>query len=131
MPAGFELPRTNIAEFFIVINNADNPPLKIEQVITQHQTATPITYLGQGEEYNLLLGDSLASSPKYDLQIFKDSITQIRPLNSGALHATKKNASQVKPGGKNLWIWPSIIGAILVLSFLSFRLVADINKAKK
>jgi hypothetical protein len=114
-----------------VIKHAENPPLKIEKVITQQQISSLVTYLEKGKKYDLLLGDSLARFANYDLQVFKDSITKIRPLGYGNVYAIKKNTFQNTATGRNRWIWPSIIGAILVLSYLTFRLVADINKSKK
>ncbi|MEO5891355.1 MAG: hypothetical protein ABIQ31_13970 [Ferruginibacter sp.] len=131
LPATFELPRTKTALFFIVIKNADNPPLKVDKVYTQQQTVSLITYLEQGKKYDLLMNDSLASFADYDLQTFKDSITMIRPLNYTNVHAIEKAKTEHTAGNKNQWIWPVIIFAGLVLSFLTYRLIADMNKSKK
>jgi hypothetical protein len=130
LPAIFELPRTKTPLFFIVIKNADNPPLKIEKIFTQQQTLSLVTYLEQGKKYNLLLGDSLASFADYDLQIFTDSITILHPLNYGNIHAIKKINEKNTVSAKNRWIWPAIIIAGIMLSFLTYRLTGDINKSK-
>lgn len=130
MPAVFELPRTKAPVFFIVIKNADNPSLKIEKVITQQQTISLIAYLEQGKKYSLLMGDPNAPLADYDLQIFKDSITNLRPLNFSGIRAIKKDTAQ-KAAGKGLWIWPAIILAALALSYLTWQLTGDINKMKR
>jgi hypothetical protein len=132
LPAVFELPRKNTGLFFIVIKNADNPPLKIEKVLTLQQPFSLVAYLEQGKRYELLLGDSLAPPADYDLQAFKDSIGFIRPLNYRNVHSIKKDIAEKKPGtDKNYWIWPLIIFAGIVLSFLTYRLIGDINQSKK
>ncbi|MBC7886555.1 MAG: hypothetical protein H7Z13_01600 [Ferruginibacter sp.] len=130
LPAIFELPRTKSAMFFVVIKNADNPPLKIEKIVTQQQTISLVTFLEQGKKYELLLGDSLASFADYDLQAFEDSITVLRPLNYGKVQAIKNNALKNTSAGRNRWIWPSVIIAGMVLSFLTYRLTGEINKSK-
>lgn len=130
LPAIFELPRIKAPVFFIVIKNADNPPLKIEKVFTQQQSISLVTYLEQDKKYALVLGDPLASFADYDLQIFKDSITSIRSLNYKKVHPIKKNIVQ-NTTNNNRWIWPSVIFAGLVLSYLTYRLMGDINKPKK
>ena len=53
MPAVFELPRTSARLFFIVIKNADNPPLKIEKVLTQQQAVSLVALPGAGKKYSL------------------------------------------------------------------------------
>ncbi|MEP7110371.1 MAG: hypothetical protein ABI760_20415 [Ferruginibacter sp.] len=131
LPAIFELPRTKTGLFFIVIKNADNPPLKIEKVFIQQQVVSLLSYLEQGEKYDLRFGDSLATFADYDLQTFKDSISIPRPLNFGIVHTIEKNALINVANNKNRWIWPSIILAGIMLTFLTYRLTGDINKSKK
>ncbi|MCW3111527.1 MAG: hypothetical protein JWQ09_6033 [Segetibacter sp.] len=126
LPAIFELPRTKALLFFIVINNGDNPPLKIEKVILQQQPVSLIAYLEENKNYNLVFGDSLASFPDYDLQIFKDSIKMPQTLNYGKVKSLKRDGD-AKAASGNWWIWCSIILAGMLLSFLTFRLISDIN----
>jgi len=132
MPAMFELPRTKAALFFIVIKNADNPPLKVEKVVIQQQVVSLAAYLEKGKKYSLLFDDPLATFANYDLQIFKDSIINMKQLNFGGLNAINNNAS-LKNAAKNnnQWIWPSIILAVIVLAFLTYQLTTDISKQKK
>ena len=131
LPPIFELPRNNIGLFFILIKNADNPPLKIEKVITQQQPFSLVAYLEQGKRYELLLGDSLASPADYDLQAFKDSIDFIRSLNYRNIHTIKRDIAEKPSTNKNYWIWPLVIFAGIVLSFLTYRLTGDIDPSKK
>jgi hypothetical protein len=132
LPAVFELPRLNDTIFFIAIKNADNPPLKVEKIITQQQVFSIVTYLEKGKKYDLLLGDSLANFADYDLQVFKDSISNLRALSYGTI-TSLHNATTLKNnnGNKKWWIWTAIIFAGIALSFLTYKLTGEINQPKK
>ena len=90
-----------------------------------------VTYLEQGKKYDLLFGDSLTSFADYDLQLFKDSITSVHSLKFGSIHPIKKIIAENAASGKNRWVWPFIIFAGIMLSFLTYRLTGDINRSKK
>ena len=128
--AAFELPRVKTKTFFIVIKNADNPPLKIEKVFTRQQTISMITYLERNKKYLLRFGDSLAVAGDYDLQTFKDSIDRIRPLHYGSIQPIKKNEVRNNSSRQNGWVWPTIIAAAIVLSFFTWKLTRDISQSK-
>ena len=70
-----------------------NPPLKIEKVITKQQTISLFVYLEKGKKYSLIMGDPAAPLADYDLQIFKDSIANLRPLKFSNIHHFKKEIS--------------------------------------
>ncbi|MEO7766789.1 MAG: hypothetical protein ABIS01_05155, partial [Ferruginibacter sp.] len=130
LPANFEMPRTKASRIFIEIKNADNPPLKIERIRLKQLSVSLVAYLEQGKKYNLVFGDSLASFADYDLQIFKDSINMPQPLNYGKINIIKRPIAGNGTRNKNWWIWVCIILAGIILSFLTFRLIGDINKSK-
>jgi len=48
-------------------------------VITEQEPKQIIVYLEKEKKYHLLMDDSLASKPVYDLQQFKDSISEDIP----------------------------------------------------
>jgi len=127
----FYLTRTKAPSFYIIIKNGDSPPLKIESIRTTLQNVTLVSYLEKGKGYRLLLGDSLASFPDYDFQTFKDSIVAKRILKYGDVYVNSTKDFNKKRQDKNWWIWPSIILAGLVLSFLTYRLTGDIKKQLK
>lgn len=129
LPLTFGLPKTSAEVFFIVIKNGDNPPLTIDRVETMQQTCNLVTYLEKGKKYDLVFGDSLASFADYDLQNFKDSVANMRPLNFGDIQLVNQKAIKT-PVSSDRWIWPTIIIACIALSFLCYRLVGDINKQK-
>ncbi|CAN5476400.1 hypothetical protein BH11BAC3_BH11BAC3_00060 [soil metagenome] len=129
MPA-IILPKTKADSFLIVIDNGDNPPLKISAIHTQQKQVALISYLEKGKKYELRFSDPDAIFPNYDLQSFQDSIRQLQSLATGEITPISTSVNPVTPVRKNYWLWPVILLALAVLSFLSFRLVSDINKQK-
>jgi len=127
----FYLTRTKAPSFYIIIKNGDSPPLKIESIRTTLQNVALVSYLEKGKGYRLLLGDSLASFADYDLQTFKDSIGAKRILKYGDIFMNSTKDFSKKSQNKNWWIWPTIILAGLVLSFLTYRLTGDMKKQPK
>ncbi len=127
----FYLTRTKAPSFYIIIKNGDSPPLKIESIRTTLQNVALVSYLEKGKGYKLLLGDSLASFADYDLQTFKDSIGAKRILKYGDVFKNSTKDFSKKSQNKNWWIWPTIILAGLVLSFLTYRLTGDMKKQPK
>ncbi|MEO6550026.1 MAG: hypothetical protein ABIN94_18635 [Ferruginibacter sp.] len=129
-PSVFELPRTKATHLSIIIFNGDNPPLKIEHAGLQQQIVSLVAYLEKGKKYDLVFGDSLASFPDYDLQLFKDSIHMLQPLGYGKIMSSKMNTTNKSSSGKNTWIWASIILAGIVLTLSTMRLMRDLEKNK-
>lgn len=127
----FEPTQTNAEIFFIIINNGDSPPLIIDSIVTKQQSVSLIAYLEKHKHYELQFGDSNATAPNYDLQAFKDSISTLNRVSVGPVSKIENAKATGNSENKKSWIWPSIIVALLVLSYLTFRLVADINKPKK
>jgi hypothetical protein len=126
----FDVRKMKAKVFYIIIDNKDNPPLKINSVGTSQQINNIITYLEKGKPYQLLTDNEAAGQPNYDLELFKDSI----PVNTDTLGigqfvkidiaaaAVQKNTSN------QWWLWPSIIAAIVMLGFLSWKLLVDMKK---
>lgn len=124
----FNVETCNDTSFLIKIYNGDNPALKVDSVFTEQENKQIVTYLEAGKIYYLLMHDSSAINPVYDLKQFKDSISyDIQSLNIVSFE--KLNTG--KPGtgilvSKN-WIWPVIIAMIIILVFFTVRLTKAVN----
>jgi hypothetical protein len=117
--------------FLIVIENGDNPPLQANAFNTQCRKQDLIAYLEKGEKYTLVGGNDSVGSPNYDLSFFRDSIpSQLATLEYGKVIA---NDAQIMtaPTNKNWWIWPAVILMVIVLTLLTYRLMADMKKNKE
>jgi hypothetical protein len=128
----FSIKKIKAKIFYLVIDNKDNPPLKINSIATSHQINSIITYLEKGKQYHLLTGNEAATPPDYDLEKFKDSIpAMIDTLGIGAFIKIETPATVVQKNNNNKWwLWPSIIAAIVMLGFLSWKLLGDMKKTE-
>jgi hypothetical protein len=118
-------------DLLLVIENGDNPPLKVNAVKTQTRVRELLAYLENGKQYTLFGGNDSATAPEYDLASFRDSIPSHSPtLNHGTLVQNEATVAG-KTTNYNWWIWFAIVTALTVLVSLTYRLMADIKRGKK
>ena len=111
-----------------VMQNGDNPPLKIEAVNTQSRNKQLVAYLEKGDTYYLVGGGETVMNPEYDLAQFRDSIPELlEALGHGNLVASTAQAGTSK-NNKRLWLWPSIILMIGILGLLTGKLIKEMKK---
>lgn len=128
----FKVPLSNAPVFYLLINNEDNLPLKVDSVNTAYYPVLLTTYLEKGNRYKLILNNLAATLPQYDLPdtLNKDSIPflltqKIIPLaeNPVTLAASPKN---------NNWIlWVAIIAVLFILLLFTKKMVTEVNKRKE
>lgn len=116
--------------FYLVIENADNPPLQISAVTCMQEPFCAVAYFENNRAYHIEMGNDTAIAPVYDLASFKDSIAAAVPLiKAGPVQKTTGAAATVRNNtGNNRWLWPSIAVALLVLALLTFKLLAEMKK---
>jgi len=122
----FDFPLVKTSRLQLVIDNRDNPPLKIDQLRTQHISVSATAYLEKDNHYSLLLDNAEAKAPDYDLVYFKDSIPQsigwLLPqsvVSNPSIAAVSEN--------RKWWIWPVLIGVIAIMGFLTYKLSGDLK----
>lgn len=125
-----DFPRIKTDKLYCVIENGDNPPLQIKEVGAEQASFEVIAYLEKNNHYALLLGDSMASSPNYDLSTFKDSIPLQQKFVTvlGNPEMIKHVTSKKEKESNRWWIWPALAVLILSLGFLTYKLVLDMKK---
>lgn len=130
IPAIANIPPQKVHTLMIVIDNRDNPPLKVTQVTTGQEKQCMIAWLEQGRRYELLTGNTQAAMPDYDLNQFRDSVpADIKSLSFGPMGPMAQQLpAQKKIEDGKIWLWPVIILAVAAMSFLTFRLLKDMNK---
>lgn len=117
--------------FLIVIENGDNPALKVNTVTTQCRKQELVAYLEKAKQYSLVGGNDSVGSPNYDLSFFRDSIpSQLTTLEHGKIIANNQQAVAAT-SNKNWWIWPAVILMVIVLALLTYRLMNDMKKVKE
>jgi hypothetical protein len=118
--------------FYLLIENADNPPLQVSNVELRQPATFLVAELESGSKYELRFSDSAAVPPQYDLAQFTDRISQasisnitfgnIMPLNNTDLKVKKNN---------NWWIWPAIIAVLSLLLFLTWKLTSEMKEKEQ
>ena len=129
--SGFNPTAFNDRDWNIKIYNGDNPPLKIKSITLQQQSQNIIAYLQAGKNYHLLMHDSAAIKPVYDLQQFADSIPSNPPQLKIISFETINPASGVSKNKmiiSSTWIWVLIIAVLVVLGFVTYRLTKEMSK---
>ena len=119
-------------QYLLRIRNDDNEPLRITAIRGFQLYTYLLTYLERENGYSLQFGDSLASSPKYDLAAFADildfnpkelSIGDIRQNNRNPIASSNSKAS-------NIFLWTIIIAVLVTLIYFTFKMTKEINKKK-
>lgn len=114
--------------FRVVIENGDNPPLQFDAIRAEQLSRQMVAYLHPGKQYSLLTGDSNVIAASYDLAHFTDSIPEVIPVLAHAEVIPNEVVEVRTASYKDYWIWPFIIIMILLLGYLTFRLVQDMKK---
>lgn len=128
--SGYTIPLFKSEIFYLLMENGDNPPLKIDSISTQQINKRIIAELAKGKTYTLLLDNRAATSPNYDLVHFRERIRDINTITIQNIIALPQETIPVKKKSGKWWIWPVIILVLLLLSILAWKLTADLKNAK-
>ena len=127
--SSFTLNPSKDQKLLLMIENGDNPPLRLISLYTEQPVRYLVSYLEANEEYKILADNMQATAPIYDHSQFKHSIPKALPSIRYTAPVPAVNALSIKPAeGLNQWLWPMIIAGIFVLGFLTFKLVKDIRQ---
>jgi len=119
-------------KILIRIKNDDDKPLKISN-LNIYQLNTYLTAeLEQGQKYSLRFGADLAA-PRYDLRFFQDSINKNLPTaRLGKLQKIQhEKAKQAKPLIDPQVLWLILALVIVLLAFMSFKMIKDMKKREQ
>lgn len=119
-------------DFYLLIQNEDNAPLQIADVKAYQINRYLVAFLKKGEAYQIKFGNDNLQAPQYDLAYFTDKlpatipIIQVKSILPVSSSATASDSDSTFFTDKWL-IWAAIGLVIVLLSFLSFRMVKDMN----
>jgi hypothetical protein len=113
----------------VEVRNEDNPPLTVTAINAYQLYTYVIAWLEPSDRYSLVLGDSLATAPHYDLGAFSDSIGKaVLSLSPGPLHENGRPLPEGPASGKGkLILWSAIGIVLLVLLFLTLRMTKKVS----
>ena len=133
-PLFFDVPSINEKEFFIEIENKDNPPLTIGSISCKQLASYLVCDLDPKNKYTLKCGNMRLKFPEYDLVNFVSTSPQLLPEahidNFKEIPITKTNAIE-KPKSffeTKQFLWLCLcLGGLVVLIF-SVSLLKDMGK---
>lgn len=120
-----------VKDFYLIIDNADNPPLVLESLKAYQLNTYLIAELEQGKRYHLAFGNPAVQKPSYDLSYFEGNIpANLITLGVKAMVGSASNPASATPAFfTNKWfIWAAIGLVLLVLSYLSYQMLTEIGK---
>ena len=128
----FNTPLSKGSNFYLLINNEDNLPLKVNAVKTFCNGRYLTAYLEAGVSYRLILGNESSVQPNYDLSNLNSKESDSIPfLLAAAPQPIPKNSIAESDSKENKWIlWASIAAALLILVFFTGKMLKEIDKRK-
>ena len=132
-PSVIDLSGIHVNELLITIENNDNPALDAATVNAYQLNRYLTAYLKKGVSHTLKLGTLELQAATYDLGFFKDSIPNQPPvLAFGAVSIFKEDQSESQTffTSRSI-IWIAIVLVIIVLGFMSLKLIREAGGAEK
>lgn len=129
--ASFRVNGLKTGKLILEISNKDNPPLKVTGATTYQRQQYLVCWLEKGKSYILVAGNPAAVAPDYDLSHFKNDIPASLPILTYGEFSGKVFVCPGPPESNNKWLWPTIIIAVIVLSFLTYRLMREMKHSEK
>jgi len=118
----------------IDIANGDDNPLTIKSVSAWQQKLFAVSYLEKGKDYHILAGDSSAQEVSYDLTFFDAKpLSAMRIINHSEIEKNPAYATAQPVVKRNftLLLWIAIVTVLILLSFLTWKMVSEINAKQK
>ncbi|HYG18851.1 MAG TPA: DUF3999 family protein [Ohtaekwangia sp.] len=115
----------DVSKVRLIIHNADNPPLKINDLTVWGPSVELIAKLKAGNDYHLHYGNEHMSQPQYDLAHFTDQI----PDSTATIGLDEEEylgtpAVNVKPFLENkAWLWAAMGAVIAILGLFTLRMM--------
>jgi hypothetical protein len=116
-------------EFYLIIDNEDNPPLENVQIEAYQLNRYLIAHLESEKKYKLVIeNEKINSKPNYDIAYFKDRIgADIPVISTGAIEPIHYQSKKLV-SSSTIWIWLAIGGVALLLGFMSYKMISEMEK---
>ncbi|HTE31172.1 MAG TPA: hypothetical protein VK666_12410 [Chryseolinea sp.] len=123
-----------VKELLVVIENEDNPPLKVLSVDAYQLNRYLTAWLKKGEQYSIKVGPADLHRPIYDLAYFTDSIPgKVTTITGASLTTLDQHDTFATHSifSRKVIIWIAIGIVMVVLGLLAIKMVAETSKASK
>lgn len=124
-----KMARQKVYAAHITIDNADNPPLSLVSAGTSQQVMEIVAWLERDRQYYLTL-DPSGKPPRYDLELFRDSIPASLPvlsIGNVSMLPTPQHVESRKPSHR-WWIWVALVAGVVLMGSLAYRMLKDHDK---
>lgn len=129
LPA-ISLKNNSVTSFFVLIENQDNPPLKLVAVQAFQNRNFIQVYLEKGTNYTLKIGSSDLASPVYDLAAFEKKIDKNIPsLIIGEVRKGPGDSEKTKSSffQTRYWIWLGLLIVAGLLIYMSLQMIKELK----
>lgn len=133
-PTSIELSALRVKELLIVIDNKDNPPLEVDKFSAYQLNRYLTAWLKAGSTYSVKVGKPELAAPAYDISFFKDSIPEspgVLQLGAFKLNSASRPIAPDKIFTTKTYIWVAVIAVIVILGFMSVRLLNEAGRDEK
>jgi hypothetical protein len=118
-------------EFYIVIENEDNPPLGKITIEAYQLNRYLITHLERNQVYRLVLkNDKINTKPNYDINHFKNSVDEDIPLLTTKEIVQINYKEKKKVINSKLWMWIALGLVASLLGYVSFKMISEMGGEK-
>lgn len=121
-------------DVYLIIDNEDNPPIEIKSIKGFQLKHYMVTYLESENKYKLVFGnDKQLIRPNYDIAHFKTKVGEDVPfLKTSNITLVKEGAiKEVEEQKSNYWIWVAVAIVALLLGFISYKMIMEMEKSNK
>lgn len=128
----FDLNSIHEKDFFIEIENLDNPPLTIANIQFFQTPIIVIADFQANQNYTISTGDKTLFAPQYDIENFKNSISTNLPeakIEDIIISKEATNKSEIKPFWQQNWfMWLCISLGGIAIFYFAISLMKDMNQ---
>lgn len=113
--------------FTIVIENADNQPLRLRSVTPSQRTTSLLLSLEPSQHYFVTTADPEKDAPNYDMAHFKDQLPgPVATLQHGPLIAMPMVATEAPTiDPSRWWIWAVLVAVLGLVGFMAVRMLRE------
>ncbi|ARS36514.1 DUF3999 family protein [Pontibacter actiniarum] len=129
-PATIELPKQQVQELTVVIENEDNLPLSMSDIKVLQLNRYLVANLAAGEKYTLRFGSKDATAPAYDLPFFRGSIPTDLPILIATNITAVEEHHQAKGATSKVLLWAAIGVVVAGLGYMTVRLLNEMNRER-
>lgn len=116
-------------EFYVIIDNEDNPSLTIESVEAYQLKRRMVTYLEKDNNYRLVYGNEEPMKlPQYDLTFFKSKVSPNIPILEVGEMVAIEQVIAPQQESQTHYIWIAVVLIAGLLGFISYKMIIEIEK---